>query len=167
MAVRPLRLFPDPILSRPCAQVTGGDHTINELITDLKDTLAASPGVGLAAPQIGVAKQVSIVDLRHLKKKPLPANHGFVLLLNPELIRGDGEQLPREGCLSVPDLLANVKRFARVIVRTHTLENHPYLIEAEGFEALAFQHELDHLQGRLFLDRVANVKTDIFRRKSY
>ena len=166
MAVRALRLFPDSILSQPCARVVVGDPDVADLITDLKDTLAASPGVGLAAPQIGISKQVSVVDIRYLKRKPLPSHHGFVLLLNPELIHGDGEQVPREGCLSVPDLLANVKRFARVTIRTHTLDNQPYLLQAEGFEALAFQHELDHLQGRLFLDRVINLKTDIFRRKS-
>ncbi len=137
------------------------------LIADLMDTLAASPGVGLAAPQIGVAKQVCVVDIRHLKRKPLPANHGLVVLLNPELIDGKGEQVPREGCLSVPDLLANVKRFARVTIRTDTSDNKSRVIHAEGFEALVFQHELDHLQGHLFLDRVANIKTDIFRRKSY
>ena len=143
------------------------DPELAALITDLKDTLAASPGVGLAAPQIGVSKQVSIVDIRQLKRKPLPANHGAIVLLNPELVRGEGEQFPREGCLSIPDLLANVKRFMRVTIRTDTLDNKSRVIHTEGFEALAFQHELDHLQGCLFLDRVANIKTDIFRRKSY
>ena len=121
----------------------------------------------MAAPRIGVSKQVSVVDIRQLKRKPLPANHGAIVLLNPELVRGEGEQVPREGCLSVPDFLANVKRFARVTIKTDTIKHHSRIIHAEGFEALAFQHELDHLQGCLFLDRVANIKTDIFRRKSY
>jgi peptide deformylase len=107
-----------------------------------------------------------VIDVRRLKRTPLPVNHGFVVLINPELLRGEGEQVPREGCLSVPDLLANVRRFARVVVKTETFEGTTTTIESEGFEALAFQHELDHLQGRLFLDRVANLKTDIFRRKT-
>jgi peptide deformylase len=167
MSVRSIRLFPDPVLSRPCARVEIDDPALSQLIADLTDTLDASPGVGLAAPQIGIAKQVSVIDVRRLKRQPSPVNHGFVLLLNPELIHGHGEQVPREGCLSVPDFLANVKRFMSVTVITETLERKRRTIETEGFEALAFQHEIDHLQGRLFLDRVVNVKTDIFRRKAY
>jgi peptide deformylase len=166
MAVRALRLFPDPILSRACVRVSAGDAEIRELVEDLTDSLEISQGVGLAAPQIGVLKQVSVIDVRRLKRRPLPVNHGFMVLINPALLRGEGEQIPREGCLSVPDLLANVRRFHRVVVRTETLNGATVTIESEGFEALAFQHELDHLQGRLFLDRVANVRTDIFRRKN-
>ena len=167
MAVRTLRLFPDPVLLQPCALVDLNDAGLPGLISDLTDTLAASPGVGLAAPQIGVGKQVSVIDVSKLKRKPSVPNHGFVLVLNAEILKGEGEQIPREGCLSVPDLLANVKRFERVTVRIQTLDGSFCVIEAQGFEALAFQHELDHLQGRLYLDRVTNIKTDIFRRKSY
>ncbi len=165
MAVRALRLFPDSILSTPCAPVLLDDPSLPNLIDDLIDTLHHSPGVGLAAPQIGVAKQVSVIDVRLLKRKTPPPNHGLVVLINPELIDGRGEQIPREGCLSVPDLLANVKRFEHVRVRNHARDHTSHVIEVEGFEALAFQHELDHLHGRLFLERVTNLKTDIFRRK--
>ena len=165
MTVRPIRIFPDPVLSRPCAVVDLRDPSLPLLIDDLIDTLASSPGVGLAAPQIGVEKRVSVIDVSRLKRKPLPPNHGRIVLINPELREADGEQVPREGCLSVPDLLANVKRHARVVVSTLSLDGAAQQIEAIGFEALAFQHELDHLDGRLFLDRVVNLKTDIFRRK--
>jgi len=167
MAVRPLCLFPDAVLSVPCEPIAWNDPALPKIITDLTDTLAASPGVGLAAPQIGISKCVSIVDVRKWKGKATPRNHGFVVLINPELIKGEGEQIPREGCLSVPDLLANVKRYARVSIRTETVDKKSRIIETDGFEALAFQHELDHLRGCLFLDRVANIKTDVFRRKSY
>ncbi len=168
MAVRPIRLFPDSCLSRPCAPVRINTSTLKELIKDLQDTMAASPGVGLAAPQVGVMERVSVINVGRLRKKPANStNHGPVVLINPRLVEGQGMQIPREGCLSVPDLLANVRRYDVVLVETELPEGGTRIFRAEGFEALAFQHELDHLDGKLFLDRVSNLKTDVFRRKSY
>ena len=166
MAVRPIRLFPDPCLSQVSSTVRHFDASLSKLIEDLKDTMAASPGVGLAAPQIGVLERVSVIHAGRFKLNPGSTNHGMVVLINPRLMEGQGIQVPREGCLSVPDLLANVRRYAAVVVQTETLEGGEKIYRAEGFEALAFQHELDHLDGKLFLDRVANVKSDVFRRKS-
>jgi peptide deformylase len=169
MAVKKILLFPDPALSTPSQPISSSEPTLTSLIADLTDTLYKSPGVGLAAPQIGVLKQVSVIDVRH-RKKPgqdaAPENHGLIVLINPVLLKGTGEQIPREGCLSVPDLLANVRRYQTVTVRTERVDGGETVITASGFEALALQHEIDHLNGMLFLDRVLNIKTDIFRRKT-
>ncbi len=167
MAIRPIRLFPDPCLSRPCEPINTFDSKLAHLINDLKLTMYASPGVGLAAPQIGVSQQVSVIDVGRSKRKPSGSCHGFVVLINPVLVEGLGLQIPREGCLSIPDVLANVQRHQTVIVETLNFEGERTRIRAEGFEALAFQHEIDHLHGQLFLDRVANIHTDIFRRKNF
>ncbi len=129
------------------------------------DTMYASPGVGLAAPQIGVLQRVSVIDVSRIKRKDNNQNHGLIILINPRFVATAGTQTPREGCLSVPDLLANVHRYADVTVETDTREGGKKTVKTHGFEALALQHELDHLDGKLFLDRVVNIKTDIFRRK--
>lgn len=167
MAVRSIRLFPDPCLSVLCLPVTDFGPSLAKLIDDLTDTMAASPGVGLAAPQIGVSLRVSVINAGRYGKKGNSTDHGPIVLINPQLLEGHGNQIPREGCLSVPDLLANVQRYDTVLMETCLPEGGTRIYRAEGFEALAFQHELDHLNGKLFLDRVTNIKTDIFRRKSY
>ena len=168
MAVRALRLFPDPVLSQPSRPVRDVGAALLDLVRDLWDTLRASPGVGLAAPQIGVSLRVSVIDLRLARRLPKGStNHGEIVLINPVLLEGEGSQVPREGCLSVPDLLANVRRFQAVSVKTATPDGGERVVKATGFEALALQHEMDHLEGKLFLDRVANLKTDVFRRKTY
>lgn len=164
MSVKKILLFPHPALSQPCDPIFSFDNQLHQLISMLFDSLKSSPGVGLAAPQIGVLKRVSVIDLRPMSKKLKLTTTPYVLI-NPTLIEGEGEQIPREGCLSVPDLLANVKRFMRVKVKTYTAEGNEHVIQADGFEALALQHEIDHLNGILFLDRVTNLRTDIFRRK--
>lgn len=160
MAIRPLRLFPDPILSQPCKPIEQFNEDLEKLVQDLTDTLYHSPGVGIAAPQIGVSKQVSVIDIKRTKRD-------IIVLINPVILDGNGEQIPREGCLSVPDWLANIHRFQQVRVRTYDLTGAERLIMGLGFEALALQHEIDHLQGKLFLDRVTDLKTDLFRRKTY
>ena len=168
MAIHPIRIFPDAVLSRPCEPVQDFGADLQRLIRDLVDTLNASPGVGLAAPQIGISKRVSVIDAsrRKLRKGERPfKHHGLLVIVNPSLVRGWGVQVPREGCLSVPDLLANVERHQSVRVCAQGAGGNPVEIQSEGFEALALQHEIDHLEGRLFLDRVENIKTDIFRRK--
>lgn len=165
MAVRPIRLFPDPVLAVPCKPIRHFDSALAELIKDLSDTMYHSPGVGLAAPQIGRSEQVSFIDVGRGKKKPA-VYHGPIILVNPVLVEGNGVQVPREGCLSVPDLLANVSRYEDVVVKFQNERGEEITIQSSGFEALALQHEIDHLNGKLFLDRVANIKTDLFRRKT-
>ena len=166
MSVLEIRLFPDPVLTRSASPVQSYDARLKNLIRDLIDTMNASPGVGLAAPQVGVSLRVSVIDVRRSKRDSSDFSHGLLALINPILLKGEGTQVPREGCLSLPELLANVHRYQRVTVRTQNTDGTDRLILAEGFEALALQHEIDHLDGKLFIDRVLNIKTDLFRRKS-
>lgn len=167
MALRPIRLFPDNVLSMPCRPVTSFDRELQQLVTDLWDTLRNSPGVGLAAPQIGVSRQVSVIDVgRVVQQRKIESScAGSFVMVNPVIVDQTGTQVPREGCLSVPDLLANVRRSKEVRVVFQDETGRRREMVAHGFEALALQHEVDHLNGKLFLDRVSNLKTDVFRRK--
>jgi peptide deformylase len=167
MAVREILLFPDPTLKTACAPVAQADQAARDLLADLADTLYASPGVGLAAPQINRLLRAVVVDVTRPPPpgRPQQKGHGLISLLNPRILKTDGEQMFREGCLSVPEFLANVKRAAWIEVEGVTAKGQVERFSTEGFEAVALQHEIDHLDGVLFLDRVANVKTDLFRRK--
>jgi len=171
MAVRPILLFPHTTLSKPAQTVLMDPKSLKPLISDLLDTLYDSPGVGLAAPQIGIQKRVSVIDIGRSKSKgggkKIEKFSRLLILINPLLLQGQGLQIPREGCLSVPDFLANVRRYQSVKVRTQTLEGGEKIIDSQGFEALALQHEIDHLDGKLFLDRIVDLKTNLFRRKKH
>ena len=163
MPQRPVVAIPNPVLKR-AADVCGGPDV--ELGRDLVDTMRVSPGcVGLAAPQIGVSRRAFCLDLTGHPKVPEP--HGLVVLFDPELIVAEGSEVGREGCMSVPDFTANVRRALRVVVRGIDPEGREVQYECDGFEARAFQHELDHLDGKLILDRVASLKSDVFPRKVY
>ena len=121
--------------------------------------------VGLAAPQVGKPWRLSVVDASRLDKEG--SRHGCVILLNPYIVRHEGLRLQREGCLSIPDFTGNVLRATSVEIRGKDRNGRPVEIKANGFEAIVFQHEMDHLDGRLFLDRVGSLETDVFRRKKY
>ena len=163
MPVRPVLALPNPMLKRVSEPCGGPDA---DLAADLVDTMLVAPGcVGLAAPQIGVPRRAFCLDVSsHPKGKP---NHGLVVLFDPELVDSDGSEVRREGCMSVPDFTADVRRALRVVVRGIDESGAVREIAASGFEARAFQHELDHLDGKIILDRVASLKTDVFRRKVY
>ena len=165
MAVRPILRYPDPVLKGISDEVQAGPET-DELVQDLLDTMRASPAcVGLAAPQIGVPKRVFCVDVsRHKKAR---STHGLIVMLNPVIIARKGRSIMREGCMSLPDLTANVARNDAVIVMGIDPEDRAMMIEPDGFEARAFQHEIDHCYGSLFLDRVASLTADVFPRKRY
>ncbi len=159
MAVRDIVLFPDPILKAVCQPVDLSDPDLGNLVQDLIDTVKASPGVGVAAPQIGVAKRAIVVDV-----SPKPGN-GLIVLLNPEVVSASNPKTGREGCLSIPDFTANVRRPQEIIIRGTSPDGASVVIHSEGLEAVCLQHEVDHLDGILFLDRVASLKKDVFRRK--
>lgn len=169
MAVREILLFPDPLLQKTCDPVREVDAAAHQLLQDLADTLYGSPGVGLAAPQVGTLLRAVVVDVTRKPPsgRPAPKGHGLIALLNPRIAKAEGEQTFREGCLSIPEFLANVKRAAWIRLEGLDRSGELVRLETEGFEAVAVQHELDHLDGVLFLDRVADVKTDLFRRKNY
>jgi peptide deformylase len=162
VAAREILLYPHPALKSVCAPVAAPDDAARAVAADLIDTLDASPGVGIAAPQIGSLLRVIVVDAG---RNPRHTGQGRFLLFNPKIVAREGEQLFREGCLSLPEYTANIRRAQVVCVRALDLAGEPVEIRAEGFEAVVFQHEIDHLDGILFLDRVVDLKTDLFRRK--
>ena len=164
MAVRPVNTLPDRVLKARAEEV--GDLSEGELVADLLETMEASPAcVGLAAPQIGVSRRVIAVDVSAHPKTTV--SHGLVVLIDPVIVEASGREVGREGCMSVPDLTANVARATSLVVRGHTPEGDDLIIATEGFEARAFQHEIDHLDGMLILDRVDSLTTDVFRRRVY
>lgn len=166
--LRPIRLFPDPLLKEVCHPVLSINEQSAQLLTDLAETLYSTPGVGIAAPQIGTLLRAIVVDVTWLpprKGKEPNKGHGPIALLNPKIVRSEGTIRFREGCLSIPDFLADVQRSSFVRVEGLDRKGNPAAYESEGFEAVALQHEIDHLDGILFLDRVLDIKTDLFRRK--
>lgn len=166
MAVIPILLYPDPLLKQVSDEINSIDQAILDLIANLLDTLYESPGcVGIAAPQIGALKRLIIVDASRNKKAG--PNRGQMILINPEIIKAEGEVIAREGCLSLPHLTANVKRARAIGVRAIDQTGKVVEFETCDFEARVILHERDHLDGLLFLDRVASLKTDVFRRKQY
>ena len=165
MPSRPVLLVPDARLKQACARVEIFDDSLRDLIRDLEDTRAENPGcVGIAAPQISAMIRVAIVDTSNHKKHGA-VSQGHQVLVNPRLIESEGGAIGREGCLSLPDFTANVRRFERVKIEFQDENGDAQSIESDGFESVVLQHELDHLDGILFLDRVANLQTDVFPRK--
>jgi peptide deformylase len=167
VAVRAVLRVPDPALKTVTRPL--GDDELAEarrVADDLLDTMRAHPRcVGLAAPQIGELVRVIAVDCTGHPRVPEPA--GLLLLVNPVIVARDGEEVAREGCLSIPELTANVRRAVTVSVEALTPDGEPIALSSSGFEARCIQHELDHLDGILFLDRVDSLRRDVFRRKSY
>jgi len=165
MPIRPVLLVPDMRLKTACTSVTDFDQTLHETVRDLEDTMADNAGcVGIAACQIGALLRVAIVDTSgHRKHGAL--SQGRFTLVNPRLVRQSGEVVGREGCLSLPDFTANVQRSDEVSVEYQDVSGDHRVLDSSGFEAVALQHEIDHLDGILFLDRVANLQTDVFPRK--
>lgn len=167
--IRPVRLLPDPVLSRPCRPVEEIDDEALALAVDLVDTMrGSSHSVGVAAPQIGVSLRAFCIDVSgHPKARSC---HGEVVLFNPvvaeEPARSDPLEVGREGCMSVPDLTGDVARRAALVVQGTAPSGADVVLEVDAFEARAVQHELDHLDGLLFLDRVVAGER-VFRRRSY
>jgi peptide deformylase len=166
LPVRPVVRLPDHVLKRVAEPVKEIGPVELALAADLLDTMAASPScVGVAAPQIGVSRRAFCVDVTGHRKAD--SCHGALVLFNPVLILAANREVAREGCLSVPDLTGNVVRATEVVISGLTPEGRTRVIEANAFEARALLHELDHLDGLLFLDRVGSLATDVFRRKRY
>ena len=167
MAVREIRVYPDPVLKEVCSPAEAGDAAVEELVQDLIDTMTASGhSVGVAAPQIGTTLRVVVVDVSK-SKLGRDNNHGLLVLINPEILESEGRKTMREGCMSVPDYTGNVTRAESIVLQFLDRNGAERVINASGFEAVAIQHEMDHLDGLLFLDRVSSLKTDVFRRKKY
>jgi peptide deformylase len=165
---RPVLRYPHPSLKLTARQLdpTRDHDEIERVATDLLDTVRAGPRtVGLAAPQLDALVRVIVVDVSEHPKAI--TSHGLLVLVNPVIVLASGSEVAREGCLSIPHLTANVRRATEIVVEAFDRSGAPRAVRAEGFEARCLAHEIDHLDGILFLDRVDSVKDDVFRRKSY
>jgi peptide deformylase len=155
MAIRIIVKHPDPVLREVAKPVPKVTPNIQKLLTDMADTMYDAPGVGLAAPQIGISKRVIVIDVGD--------DHGLIEMVNPEIVEAGGEQLGPEGCLSIPGLQGDVRRKDRLKVKGLDRNGNEIAIEADGFLSRAFQHEIDHLNGVLYIDiaeRVYEPKPD-------
>jgi peptide deformylase len=158
--IRRILTYPEPILKKVAPAVSNLDGALVATIDDMVETMYAAPGVGLAAPQIGLSQRVIVLDVD-------PENIGKELLklVNPVIAESEGEIVWEEGCLSVRDYVAEVRRAARVLVRGYSPAGKEVAIEGTGLLAVALQHEIDHLDGKLFLDRLSRLKRDLYRRR--
>jgi peptide deformylase len=160
MALLRIRKFPDDVLKRPARPVENINGDLNSLVDSMAQTMYAAPGVGLAAPQVGESKRIIVLDTDHEE----PGKH-LLKLINPRVVESEGKIIWEEGCLSVIDYSAEVERAAKVLVRAWTPEQKEIEIEAEELLAVALQHEIDHLDGKLFIDRISRIKRELYRRR--
>ena len=167
MATQTILRYPHPALKKVCRPVETVDASILNLIEYLLDTMHAGQGsVGVAAPQIGVILRVCVVDVSK-SRNGKDNNHGLLRMINPVITARSGAAIMREGCMSVPDYTGDIERATEITICFDEPDGTSRQITATGFEAVAIQHEMDHLDGLLFLDRIMSVKTGLFRRKSY
>ena len=158
--VYPIVKFPDPILQRPTEPVTAFDDDLRRLVDDMFESMYVAHGIGLAAPQIGIPKRLTVIDLS-FQKNP----EDKIALINPEVITKEGKIYEEEGCLSLPDIREKVARAAKVKIRAQDLEGKWFERDADDLLARAFQHEIDHLDGVLFIFRISALKRDFVLRK--
>jgi peptide deformylase len=152
--------YPNPELKKKSAPVTIITDEIRNLARDMAETMYDAPGIGLAAPQIGVHQRVIVIDISGKNEPP-----ELIVAINPTIVHAEGEEFEEEGCLSVPDYAANVKRYARVIVKALDIDGVEQTWKADELLAIAFQHEIDHLDGILFVDHLSTLKRELFQRK--
>ncbi|MDD5084695.1 MAG: peptide deformylase [Candidatus Omnitrophica bacterium] len=163
MTVLKVCVYPDPTLREKSIPVTEFDDRLREFIADLADTMKSQPGgIGIAAPQVGNLIRVICVDVTPREKA-----HGSLVLVNPTISEGRGKRITREGCMSVPEYTANVRRYDSITVEALDGSGERVEFVSMGIESVCIQHEIDHLDGILFLDRVDSLKTDVFRRKRF
>ena len=158
MALLPILRYPDPRLHRKATQVTKVDDAIRKLIADMAETMYEAPGIGLAATQVDVHKRVVVIDVSEDKSK-------LFAFINPEILDRSGEQVCEEGCLSVPGIYEKVSRSERVKVRALDPQGEPFTLEAEGLLAVCIQHEMDHLEGKVFVEYLSALKRERIRTK--
>ena len=158
--VRTILTYPDPELKKRSNPVTVITEKTRELVRDMAETMYHAPGVGLAAPQIGVHQRIIVIDVSEKDEKP-----ELIVAINPEIIHAAGEEYEEEGCLSVPKFSANVRRHARIVVKALNLDGEEIVFRAEELLSIAFQHEIDHLDGILFIDHLSPLKKGIFRKR--
>lgn len=160
MAVLEIRKYPDEVLKKKALPVDNIDKDLQRLIDNMIETMYAAPGIGLAAPQVGVSKRLIVIDVSTKDEK-----HPLIVLINPEIIEADGFIDSEEGCLSVPGYTSTIKRAGRVVVKGLDRNGKPVQIEGTGLFARALQHEIDHLDGVLFVDRMSSIKREFFKKR--
>jgi peptide deformylase len=160
MAVLEILTYPNPTLTQRAEEVEKVDGKVRKLISDMVDTMYASGGVGLAAPQVGVSKRVIVVDVR-----PYDPSASLISIVNPEVVSERGDVLHEEGCLSVPECVEGIKRRQCIKVRGLDKRGREIEVEGEGMLAIALQHEIDHLNGSVILDRMSRIKRDLHKKR--
>ena len=160
MSIRKIITYPHPVLREKAKKITVFDETLQSLVRDMADTKWAAPGVGLAANQIGIALQVVVVD-----NSTEDDERHYITLVNPVISCGEGSIVDEEGCLSVIECTANVKRFRKIHVTAQDVEGQPLEFDAEDRYARILQHEVDHLLGTLFIDRLSSLKRALYKKK--
>jgi peptide deformylase len=158
--IQPILTYPDPELKKKSAPVTIINDSVRQLVEDMAETMYDAPGVGLAAPQIGVHQRVIVIDIAGSDEPP-----ALIAAINPVIVHAEGETFEEEGCLSVPKYAANVRRHAKIVVKGLNVAGEETTWRADGLLAVAFQHEIDHLDGMLFIDHISQLKRELFRRK--
>lgn len=160
MAVLEIRKYPDRVLKQKAIPVASVNRELQVLIDDMIETMYAAPGVGLAAPQVGISKRLAVIDVS-TKGSQMP----LLVLINPVLLEMEGSIEFEEGCLSLPDFTSKVTRAERVVVRAVNREGKEIELETEGLLAIALQHEIDHLDGTLLIDRISPIKREFFKKR--
>lgn len=161
MTILDILTYPDKFLAKKTEPVTRIDDALQKTIDDMAETMYAAPGVGLAAPQVGIGKRFLVFDA-----SPAEEERKLQVLINPEIISSEGEVVSEnEGCLSVPEYRADVKRAEKIVVKTLDREGTPVTINADGMLAIVLQHEIDHLDGILFIDRISKLKREMYKRR--
>jgi peptide deformylase len=160
MAIRTILTYPHPVLREKAEKITVFDQELQTLVEDMAETMYAAPGVGLAANQIGVARQVVVVD-----RSTVDNQRNYITLVNPVITDGEGSIIDEEGCLSVIECYAKVKRFQKIHVTAQDVQGNPLEFDAEDRYARIIQHEIDHLLGTLFIDRLSSLKRALYKKK--
>jgi peptide deformylase len=160
MALLRIYHYPEPVLAQTAEPINNIDDTIRQLGHDMAETMYAAPGVGLAAPQVGISQRLIVLDCSGSDEDP-----DLIIAVNPEIVAAEGDSFEEEGCLSVPGFYCKIKRSAEVTVRYLDLEGSEQTLCADGLLAVAFQHEIDHLNGVLFVDRLSSLKRALFKKK--
>ncbi|WP_319548800.1 peptide deformylase [Desulfogranum marinum] len=160
MALLEIITYPHPVLREEAKEITVFDDELKKLVQDMSETMYDAPGVGLAANQVGVAQQVALVD-----RSEIPDEKKFLVLVNPVISDGEGSIVDEEGCLSVLECQAKVKRFQKIHVTAKDIDGNPLEFDAEDRFARIIQHEVDHLRGTLFIDRLSSLKRTLYKKK--
>lgn len=168
MAILEILTYPDPRLAQVSQPVTEFGPELKKLCDDMLETMYDAPGVGLAAPQVNVLKQIVVIDIDYESSEdepPVLSNKTPRIFVNPKIVKKEGEQVCKEGCLSIPGEYEEVVRAEKVWVEYQDVNGKPQTLEAEGYLAVAVQHELDHLDGRLFIDRLSLMKSKSIKKR--